>query len=91
MGPHIKSRKRLEKYFEEEDKSKPLWISSALQSISLNSKKKSQLGSPASSFYDTYCEIAASPLECDGIVVYAGADAVGILLMDTVKLWDVCL
>ena len=44
MGPHRKSRKKLEEYFEEEDKPKPLEISSALQSNSLNSKKKSQSG-----------------------------------------------
>ena len=44
----------------EEDKSKLLEILSALQSISLNSKKKSQPGSPASTFYDAYCEISVS-------------------------------
>jgi hypothetical protein len=55
MGPHRKSKKRLEEYFEEE-KYKPLEILSALQSILLNSKKKSQPGSPASTFYDAYCQ-----------------------------------
>ena len=61
MGPHRKGRKRLKEYFEEEDKSKPLGISSALQSISLNSKKKFQPGSPASTFYDAYCVENSGP------------------------------
>ena len=63
MGPHRKSRKKLEEYFEEEDKPKSHEISSALQSNSLNSKKKSQFASEnrsASTFYDGYCEISVS-------------------------------
>ena len=64
MGPHRKSRKKLEEYFEEEeDKPKSHEISSALQSNSLNSKKKSQFSSEnrsASTFYDGYCEISVS-------------------------------
>ena len=63
MGPHRKNRKKLEEYFEEVDKPKSHEISSALQSNSLNSKKKFQFSSEnrsASTFYDGYCEISVS-------------------------------
>ena len=63
MGPHRECRKKLEEYFEEEDKHKSHEISSALQSNSLDSKKKSQFSSENSSantFYDGYCEISVS-------------------------------
>ena len=41
MGPHRKSRKRLEEYFEE-DEFKPLEISSTLQSISIAKRNLNQ-------------------------------------------------